>query len=360
VRDLVVPHVGEAAAEVVLVRWLKDEGDFVSKGEPLFELDTDKYVVEIEAFASGTLAEILVPAGSAVLPQQVVARLALEDDSQEKVLASPKARALARELGVNLAGLAGSGPEGLVTAGDVEAVSRSDTRRAAPAPLHRPLSKVRRAIAERTQASKRDVPHFYLLLDVDMGEAERLRTECVHALGWDSPPTMTALVVAACARALETLPDVHVVFRDGALVPRERADVGIAVDATGGLVVPVLPDAGRLALGELNERVRSVVARARQGRLLEVDVGERSMVVSNLGAHGVDAFVAIIDPPDPFILAVGRIADRCVAVGGVPVVRPTCTLTLSPPPRAGPAAAGARFLAAVKDRLESPFELLGA
>jgi pyruvate dehydrogenase E2 component (dihydrolipoamide acetyltransferase) len=370
VVDIVVPQLGEVAADIVLVRWLKDEGDAVARGEPLFEVDTDKYVVEIEAFASGILAEILVPAGSAVLPQQVVARLAPEGQSPEvsrvrpqtsrgdRVLASPKARALALELGIDLAGLAsrGTGPEGLITTADVEAIGRATTRTVTATSS----SSLRRTIAHRMQASKRDVPHFYLLLDVDMGEAERLRAETVQDLGWDLRPTITTLVVAACARSLESLPEVHVVFRDDEIIPLEQTNVGIAVDVTGGLLVPVLRNASRVALRELDERTRAAVGRARERRLLEADVGQRSMIVSNLGMHEVDAFVAIIDPPDPLILAVGRIADRCVAVNGVPTVRRMCTLTLSADHRAIDGVIGARFLAAVKDRLERPFELLEA
>jgi pyruvate dehydrogenase E2 component (dihydrolipoamide acetyltransferase) len=396
VIDIVVPQVGEATADVVLVRWLKRRGEAVHKGEPLFEVDTDKYVVEIEAFESGTLTEILVPEGSSVLPRQVVGRLAPAGrpepeaapaaqavpvatrepapalprqrgssppgERRERILASPKARRLAAELGVDLAELVGSasGRGGLVTGEDVERAVQTRSAGPASGPAVRPLSRARRRIAERMQASKREVPHFYLLLDVDMAVAEQLRRECVSALGWERAPTFTALVVAACGRALEASPAVHVRFSEDGLVARERANVGIAVDVSDGLVVPVLADAGRLPLREVDEGTRALVERAREGRLLEADAVERSMVVSNLGMHGVDAFVAIVDLPDPMILAVGRVAERCVVVDGAPAVRPTCTLALSADHRVLDGAAGARFLAVVKERLERPYELLEA
>jgi pyruvate dehydrogenase E2 component (dihydrolipoamide acetyltransferase) len=369
VIEIVVPQVGEATAEVTLVRWLKGEGETVAKGEPLFEVDTDKYVVEIQAFESGTLAEILVPEGSEVMPLQVVARLASVGEApratpsapsrarEERVLASPKARRLAADRGVDLAGLAGrgSGPGGLVTADDVEAATNRESDEAGPG---RELSRARRSIAARTAASKQEVPHFYLLADAEMSEAERLREWSAHEGGWGQPPSVTDLVVAACARTLEALPDTNVSYAEGRLVSRAEASVGIAVAVEDGLVVPVVRDAARPGLRELSEQTAAAVERARSGRLEGGDVGDRSMVVSNLGMYGVDAFVAIIDRPDPMILALGRVADRCVPVDGVPAVRPMCTLTLSVDHRAFDGVLGARFLAGVKERLESPFEFL--
>ena len=370
--EIVVPQVGEATAEVTLVRWLKGEGDAVQQGEPLFEVDTDKYVVEIQAFESGTLAEILVPAGSEVMPLQVVARLApvgaagrpqptvarSAGGREERVLASPKARRLADELGVELAGLAGrgSGPGGLVTADDVEAAAGQVT--SGTSDTGRELSRARRSIAARMAASKREVPHFYLLVDADMSEAERLREWSIGSGGWERPPSATDLAVAACARTLEVLPNTNVSYLESKLVMRAQASIGIAVAVDDGLVVPVVRDAARHGLRELSKQTQAVVERARSGRLLEGDVGERSMVVSNLGMYGVDAFVAIIDRPDPMILALGRVADRCVPVDGAPAVRPMCTLTLSVDHRAFDGVVGARFLSGVRERLENPFELL--
>ena len=139
---------------------------------------------------------------------------------------------------------------------------------------------------------------------------------------------------------------------------RAQASVGIAVAVEDGLVVPVVRDAARHGLHELTKQTKAAIERARSGRLLDGDIGERSMVVSNLGMYGIDAFVAIIDRPDPMILALGRVAERCVPVDGVPAVRPMCTLTLSVDHRAFDGVVGARFLSGVRERLENPFELL--
>lgn len=431
--EIVVPQVGEAVAEVTLARWLKSEGDYVRPGDVLFEVDTDKAIVEVEAFAEGTLVEILVPDGSPVMPQQVVAllapageaeaappaeavaptvkppraapgapdekvspvarRLAAElgvslsevrgsgpsgrvmaedvrehasrpsdggalapaDGGHTRVLASPKARRVAKDLDVEWRGLVGTGVDGLITAADVEAVAQV----APPVPTGvQPLSKLRRSIAARMQASKQTIPHFYLTVDVDMTQAEQLRIYCRDTLRWERPPTYTDIIVRACALSLAAMPTINVIYTDEGLARRGTVDIGIAVGAEDGLLVPVLPHTDQLSLQEVTQATQALVERARKGRLREADLSQKSMVVSNLGMYGVDTFVAIIDPPDPVILAVGRVADRIVPVEGQAAIRPMSTMTLSVDHRALDGVAGARFLTQVKDSLESPFELL--
>ncbi len=375
--DVVVPQISEVASEIVLVRWLKAEGDAVRKGEPLFELDTDKYVVEIEAFEDGTLTEVIVAAGSVVEPGQVVARVegasdvaspsrstkeapatspvAVRAPQRERVLASPKARRLAQELGVDIAVLSGSGGGGLITADDVHAAASPAVATDASV---EPLSDARRSIGLRMQASKQTVPHFYVLAEVDMSEAVRLRAECVDTLGWERAPTFTDLIVVACARALGERPEVNVKLSDGGIRRRSSIDIGIAVGLEDGLIVPVLNDVDQLELQAVSVATRAAAERARSGRLLGSDVTERSLVVSNLGMHGVDAFIAIVDQPDPVILAAGRVAERCVVVDGAPAVRWSCTLTLSADHRVLDGFAAARFLGVVKAQLESVFSFL--
>jgi len=379
--DIVVPQISEVASEIVLVRWLRSEGEAVRKGEPLFELDTDKYVVEIEAFEDGTLAEVVVPAGSVVEPGQVVGRLggvvaALITDAppmlrepppavqigadggrrEGKALASPKARRLAHELGVDISALAGTGSGGIVTSDDVRAAA-ADPERTRDESVE-PLSGARRAIGLRMQASKRTVPHFYVMVDVDMSEAVRLRRHCVDALGWIRPPTFTDLIVAACAHALRACPDANVRLENEGLRTRTTVDIGIAVGFEERLVVPVIQEADQLELEALSSQARASAERARSGRLLGSDLAERSMVVSNLGMHGVDAFIAIVDQPDPMILAAGRVSERCVAVDGALAATWGCTLTLSADHRVLDGFAAARFVALVKSRLEDVFSLL--
>lgn len=382
--DIVVPQISEVASEIVLVRWLKSEGEAVRKGDPLFEIDTDKYVVEIEAFEDGTLAEVVVAAGTVVEPGQVVGRLgngvspsspgaaplervheprtpALstpDERGERKVLASPKARRLAQELGVDVSALAGTGSGGIVTSDDVRsAADELGPERSTEAAVE-PLSDARRAIGARMQASKQTVPHFYLMVDVDMSEAVRLRSHCVDTLGWAKPPTFTDLIVAACARALRSCPDANVRLESEGLRRRTTADIGIAVGFEEGLVVPVIQEADQLELEALSSQSRAAAERARSGHLLGSDLAERSMVVSNLGMHGVDAFIAIVDQPDPMILAAGQVTERCLVIDGTPAVRWGCTLTLSADHRVLDGFVAARFVGAVKSQLENVFSFL--
>lgn len=386
--DIVVPMVGEAVADVKLVRWLVSEGQAVSKGDILFEVDTDKYVVEIEAFADGKIHEILVHADATVVPRQVVARLdPLTDVPQaaqpadvhtgtartepgdlpttipvppprtpDGILATPRARRIAREREVDLASIRGTGPSGRITAADVEAAG------AVGAPPHggtlTRLSPTRAAIAHRMQESKRVVPHFYLTAEVDMTEAQGLRRRTVDELGWSTPPSYTVLVVAACARALAALPATNVSVVDQSMLTRSVVNIGVAVALDEGLVVPVVGGADRLTLENLASTLADVLERARAGRFRETDIDERSIVVSNLGMFGIDSFSAIINPPDPMILSVGRVADRCVAVDGKAEVRPTSILTLSVDHRALDGAPAATFLERVKGMLEQPSDLI--
>jgi pyruvate dehydrogenase E2 component (dihydrolipoamide acetyltransferase) len=377
VIDVIVPQVGEAIADVTLVRWLKQVGDPVSKGEPLFEVDTEKATFEVEAFADGTVMEILAGGGSSVRPLQVVARLASlaadastvagpappsRAEAAEPVtpapldvpwagkprgpLATPRARRLADDLGVDLTAVAGTGERGLVTADDVE--------RAAGAlqavPSGSSPAADRSAIARRVQASKQNVPHFYLQVDVDMSAAERLRADARARTG--QAPSITALIVKACALVLAADPSLNVRWDGEAATGRAELGIGVAVDTGRGLQIVTVGDAASLSPDETAARLRAVAERARRGRLRPEDAGAKSMVVSNLGMYGVDAFFAIIDEPDPMILSVGRIAER-VVVDGKPEVRPVATLGLSIDHRALDGADGARFLDALRTLLES-------
>jgi pyruvate dehydrogenase E2 component (dihydrolipoamide acetyltransferase) len=362
--DVIVPQVGEAIAEATLVRWLKHEGDQVKRGDVLFEVDLDKSTVEVEAFEDGVLASIQVPDDSPVLPLQKVAELLVEGRQGTPAPAaevgqsaprptpattvaarpadgavSPRARRRAHELGVDLANVVPSAAEGVISVADVERAA------AGPAPATgEPLTKVRAAVAERMAMSKRTVPHFYLLADVDMAAVVAARSMQADQA---RRPTVTAFLVAAAAAALATNPEFNASFADGTLVRREQVSVGVAVDTPEGLRVAVIPHADRLTLADLDTQLREAAQRARSGRLRSSDVGTRSMVVSNLGMHGVDAFVAIIDEPDPFILAAGRIRDAVVVVDGAPAVRPVATLSLSVDHRAFDGVQAARFLAAI-------------
>jgi pyruvate dehydrogenase E2 component (dihydrolipoamide acetyltransferase) len=436
--DVVVPQIGEAVSELTLVQWLKHPGDAVKTGDILFEIDSDKAIVEVEAFTEGVLAEVVHGDGSAVLPLQVVAvietdpmtvsapqaapapavvtspvnapasepkaspvaeRMAADlkidlrqvqgsgtggritaDDVRRhadapapaangsrapavgKRIVSPKARLLAREAGVLLEGITGSGPDGLIIVRDVRAAQQAHTAQTAASavqPAGEPLSRTRQIIARRMTDSKQQVPHFYLMADVSMTRAGELRRHCVDALGWPKAPTYTDILIRACALALKAVPQVNQSFAGDMLVPNPDGHIGVAVSTDSGLVVPVIQRPAALSLRGVSDALKDAASRARDGRLRPSDMGAKSMTISNLGMYAVDAFVAIIDMPDPMILAVGRVADRVVPVNGVPAVQPMCTLTLSVDHRVLDGAAAAQFLGQVIMRLEQPFTILG-
>jgi pyruvate dehydrogenase E2 component (dihydrolipoamide acetyltransferase) len=275
-----------------------------------------------------------------------------------RVVASPKARRLAREHGVDLERLTASGVDGMVSASDVLAAKPSAS--AVEAALEKiPLSRLRRVVAERMSESKQTVPHFYVMVDVDMTQVQLLRRHCVEALAWDEPPTYTDVIVRACAVAIAAMPEANVQYWERGLARRSTVDIGIATAVEDGLLVLVLRETDQLNLRTVAKLSRAQQTRARLGRLHSADIGEKSMVVSNLGMHGVDAFAAIIDPPNPMILAVGRVSDRVVPVEGLPAVRPICTLTLSVDHRALDGVQAAAFLRRVKTELEVPSGIIG-
>jgi len=431
--DIVVPQIGEAVSELQIVAWHKQVGDAVKRGEVLFEVDSDKAIVEVEAFVDGTLVEIIHGDGSAVLPQQIVARIATADEGEDAavepsaplaaapetapappdgkasplaqrvaddlgvdvsrvtgtgpsgrvtvedvrqhaarsaaavpspttgvVVISPKARRIARERGLDLDGLSGTGVDGMIVVRDLEALAPSAAAALPAADGVVALSKLRQVTAERTLASKQGVPHFYLMVDVDMSEADSLRAYCREQLGWERPPTYTDLLARACALAVAAMPEVNRSYSDGKLLARGAVGLGIAINTPNGLVAPSIPNADALDLRALSTAIRELAARARDGRLRPTDVGAKSMVISNLGMYGVDQFIAIIDQPDPMILAVGRVTERVVPVRGQIVIQPMCTLTLSVDHRVLDGVQGAQFLDRVKAHLEHPFQLLGS
>ncbi|HUG06865.1 MAG TPA: 2-oxo acid dehydrogenase subunit E2 [Candidatus Limnocylindria bacterium] len=309
--DIIVPQIGEVVSELRIVRWLKRPGDRVARGEILFEIDTEKTVLEVEAYEDGVLEEISADDGEIVAPlQRVGAMTPLE----------------------------------------------AATPRTPVATVGGPLSRARAAVAERTQHSKQQVPHFYLFADVEMTAALRLRASTRDALG--RPPTITALVVRAVALTLAAHPEINASFVDGSLVARSAVSVGVAVGGDDALVVAVVSDAASLDLAATADAVRDATRRAREGRLREGDLGPRSTVVSNLGMHGVQAFAAIIDEPDPFIVAVGAVRDAVVAIDGAPAVRPVSTIALSVDHRALDGIQAARLLGELRGRLESADQLL--
>lgn len=426
---LIMPKFGMAQREATIIRWLKHEGDMVEAGEPLLEVTTDKVVMEVEAPASGILRGVLYDANATVPVTQVIAyivppgeewvppahptpaapgadaaatqrqaadvparatplarRVAAEhgvdvgrvaasgpggrvvrsdvehyvaglstgEKPAGKVRATPAARSLARQAGVDLATLVGSGPRHRVQAADVTAAAqREASTEDQPADVV-PLAGLRRTIAERMAESARSAPHITLQIDVDMSRAEALR-HCFNAAG-EARVTLTAIIVKACAWALKRHPYVNASLHDGAIHLWKEVHVGVAVALPEGLIVPVVRDADGKGLRRIAEEIADLTQRARENRLTPDDVAGGTFTVSNLGMFGIDRFTAIINPPQSAILAVGRMARRVIPAdetGGI-AVRPMVTLTLSADHRVLDGAVAARFLGDLRQAIEEP------
>jgi pyruvate dehydrogenase E2 component (dihydrolipoamide acetyltransferase) len=344
-----------------LVTWLRAEGDVVARGEPIMEIETDKATVEVEAPADGVLTGISAREGEDVPVGRRVAVILRPGESLDagpppaaeppaaRPPASPLARRLAAEAGIDLAGVAGSGPDGAVKAADVT--------RVAPAPAPSPARErgIWPAMARRTAESWASVPHFYLEREVDAGRLESWRAS---ALRTTEGVTVTDLLVRLAGACLPRHPLVNGRWDGSRPVANDEVHVGIAVAVEQGLVVPVLRNADRLSLAQVAGRRAELVGRAREGRLRPEDLEGATFTISNLGMYAVDAFSAIVDQPQAAILAVGRIRDGLVPVNGAAQVGRRLRLTLSCDHRAVDGARAAAFLTELGDLVEEPAALL--
>jgi pyruvate dehydrogenase E2 component (dihydrolipoamide acetyltransferase) len=396
--NVIMPALGVAQEKGTLINWLKGEGQTVSKGEPLMEVETDKATVEIEAAASGILANVTAAAGDEVPVGQTIAMiLAPGETVPEKatkpavaasndtftpasaqvrikaesptstlkprprvpgshILASPAARRIAREEGVDLGALNGSGPEGSVLAADVwQAKEKQPLEPGAAPPAGRlvPLSPMRRIIGERMTQSKQSAPHFYISMDIDMTAIVVTRNRWKES-GERTLPSINDFILSACARALKEFPILNARFASEGIELLPEINIGMAVALEEGLVVPVIRNADQLCLSDLAHQTRQLSDKAQHKKLLPLDYEGGTFTVSNLGMLGVDCFVAIINPPQCAILAVGRTAPRPVADDVGIAVRSMMTATLSADHRIVDGAIAARFLADIKRRLENP------
>jgi pyruvate dehydrogenase E2 component (dihydrolipoyllysine-residue acetyltransferase) len=378
--EVIMPALGLAQETGKVLRWLKAEGESVAKGEPLLEVETDKVTVEVEAPAEGILgglragegddvpvgqavAFVLAPGESAPEPAAVSgAPRATEAEPVEasaepkpgpkarRRLASPKARRLAREHGIELDSVTGSGPHGSVLAADLEGANGDGATTLEAGPVWQRM-------AERVARSWQTVPHFFLLREVDAGGLQAWRETARRRPGCEAL-THSDLLIRICAAALREHPRVNATWRDGSVVAQDEINVGLAVATDEALVVPVIHGADSLDLPALAARRAQLVEAARAGRLAPADVQGGTFTVSNLGMYGVDAFLAVVNAPQAAILAVGRIADRVVAADGAPAVRPVMTLSLSFDHRVVDGARGAQFLDTLAALVEEPAGLV--
>ena len=382
--EVIMPALGMAQETGKLLRWIKNDGDAVTKGEPLMEIETDKVTVEIEAPADGVLAGISavagddVPVGRAIayvlaegedLPDTMVVPAAappsepaataatwngagtIAETPSRRVLASPKARRLARERGLRIEDLRGTGPYGAIQAADVVAPV------GVPSPAQPVVSSAWKTMAERMQHSWREVPHFFLERELDATRLNSWRETARRRAGYERV-THTDLLIVICAAALLEHPRVNATWRDGSVVHQDAINVGIAVATDDALIVPVVRRADHLDLKAVTRTRSDLVARTRERRLRPADVSDGTFTISNLGMFGVDAFHAIVNTPQAAILAVGRILDRIVAVDGEPAVRPTMMVSLSFDHRVVDGAEGARFLDTLAAFVEEPAGLM--
>ncbi len=387
--EVKLPRLGQGMEAGTIVKWLKAEGDSVQKGEPLYELDTDKVTQEVEAEASGVLLKIAIASGEVPVGQTVAvigeageqvaiaaseaspapapapaasAPVAVEVPSTAvvtnggRIKASPLARRMARERGIELSTLRGTGPDGRIVAEDVEGAGAQAAPPRAPVATGEvesvPLTSTRKTIARRLTAAW-TVPVFELTISAEMTRANAL-VQRLRELDPDVRVTVTDVLIKVCAQALARHPDVNVQFTDEALLRFPTANVGIAVAAPQGLVVPVIRSAERLSLAEITQARTDVVGRARDHKLQQADLEEGTFTISNLGMFAIEQFVAVLNPPQAAILAVGTTEDRAVVRNGEVAVRPMMTVTLTVDHRAVDGAPAAEFLQTVKALLEDP------
>jgi len=423
--EITMPQMGFDMTEGVIAAWLKKEGEPVTKGEPIAEIETDKTTIQIESFASGVLRKIVAPAGQKVPVGQVIGIIADPDevvdepkpamqlpthppqspeapsisaaapvaapaaDASGRVIATPVARRLAEQFGVDLRLIKGSGPEGRITKADVEAfvaaaqpvaapsistpaptVAPAPTAApasqppAAPEPVaapaaKQPLSRMRQTIAARMVASKQQVPHFYITVSVEMDAALALRAQINEALKAEGVKvSVNDMVIRAVALALRRFPNMNASFTQEGIEPHAHVHVGCAVTVPDGLVTVTVRDADTKTLKQISKEMNALAERARQNKMQPGDTGGQTFTISNLGMYEVDNFLAIVNQPDAGILAVATAKPAPVVRDGQIVVRTMMNMTLSGDHRLTDGAEGAQFINEIKRLLENPWSLV--
>lgn len=383
---VVMPKLTDTMEEGILLEWKKREGDSVQAGEALAEIETDKAVMDLEAFASGILRKILVQGGETVQSGTLLGVIAEADEDITSALtdrvtaapstgakptaptapppahtegahpiASPRARALATERGIDLSTIAGTGPGGRIVEEDV--LKAQSAMPGLPAGTDQPLTLMRKAIARATVQSKAPVPHFYLTKEIDMEAAEQFRNQFKQ--GRQSHPSITDLLIKASALALGRHPEMNVSYLGEAIRRYAKIDIGVAVGMEDGLITPVIRDCGIKTLEAISAESRALIERAKQRRLQPQEYSGATFSISNLGMFDVDNFIAVLIPPQAASLAVGAVRDVPVVAAGSVKVGRRMLVTLSCDHRAIDGVMGAEFLKELQRILEHPQELQG-
>ena len=418
--EVIMPKMGDAMEEGTLLQWFKQDGETVKSGDLIAEIETDKSNVEIQAEDAGVLhiqaqPGAVVPVGkiiatigndvmigkdvkAATMPVPIQAEKANEKAAEydtpkpsaplqvrssngngvSRLKASPLARSVARQRGLDIAQISGTGPQGRIIEADVLAftsvqVAKASTSEAAcalpaakvitsaPAPTSTPteLSAMRKVIAKRMVESKTTIPHFYLTSEIDMAEAMALREKLNSYDDSLAKISLNDMVVKASAKALAKVPAANAMFKDDKIYPGAGIHVGIAVALDDGLIVPVVRDADTLPLRKLAETGKVLIKKARDKKLQPADYSGGTFTVSNLGPFDIENFIAIIDPSQGAILAVASIQKKAVVLADDTIaVRPRMNVTFSGDHRVMDGATGAKFLQELKRLLQNPLSLL--
>jgi pyruvate dehydrogenase E2 component (dihydrolipoyllysine-residue acetyltransferase) len=411
---IMMPKLGFDMAEGTLVEWTKKVGDAVAEGDVIATIETDKANVEVTSFKAGVIRQLLVEAGTAVPVNTPIAIVGAADEpldlaalgvkpstpaaKPEKaaapakaepapvasivptvvkagpVIASPVARRMADELGIDLHQVTGSGPEGRIVKRDIEEYVKqpAQAKVVAPPPIPtpsfappgegyraEPLTPMRQTIARRMTESKQQAPHFYITMDVDMAAALDLRKQLNALLPETESVSVNDLLVKAAAIALKQFPHINASFAGNEIRIHDRINIGIAVSREVGLVTTVLQDADKKSLAQIAKDSREIIARAREGRMRAEEMVGGTLNISNLGMYGVEDFIAIISPPQAAVLAIGAIQRVPVVDGaGQLAVGTRMKVTISADHRVTDGAEAARFLQAFKAALEQPMRLV--
>lgn len=420
--NILMPALSPTMTEGKLSRWLKKEGDEVKSGDLLAEIETDKATMEVEAVDEGFLAKIVVPDGTdgvavnaviAVLTatkgetaeapvqaatpapapapaaavsapaqqtQAAAAPAPKEPEHGERIFASPLARRMAKQAGIDLAQVKGSGPHGRIVKADIEAGGAKAAPVAAPAPAaaapkpaapapvitapHKkiPNSTMRKVIAKRLAESKQTVPHFYLTSHIEIDALLKLRAELNAKSPKDGPGafklSVNDLIIKASAVALRRHPQVNSTYTEEAIIQYDDVDISIAVSIPDGLITPIVRKADLLGLAAISHAMKDLGARAKAGKLKPDEFQGGGFSISNLGMFGIPEFSAIINPPQSAILAVGAGEKRAVVKGDAIVIATMMTVTLSCDHRVVDGALGAEFLSSLKAIIEDPLSLM--
>lgn len=394
--SVVMPALEMAQETGKLLAWRKKEGDRVSKGEPLLEIETDKAVVEVEAPADGILAGIKAQEGADIPVGRTIAWIvapgedvpvasesatpvaragshaqaeqpqAVSSPAEQKTAIpsaakiSPKARRLAKELGVDISQLCGSGADGEVLASDVQAAAQSSDQTASTASNIEVPTSLGRIMAERTTQSWTTVPHFFVTREIDATGLNEYRSHLIDQIDVKQAVrlTHTDLLVALVARVLLKHPRLNASWFPDGIHLHDHVHMGIAIAVNDGVVAAVIRNVHTASLTEIAAQRGELAERARAGKLRPADISDATFTISNLGMYKVDQFSAIITPPQAAILAVGGIIDRVVAVDGVPTVRPMISLTVSCDHRVADGARTAMFLSDLAESIGNPAKIL--